>query len=401
MTGRTALTTQLSPSTGRASKKLTNSGSLSSPEFWFFWGSLALLILPSLPPLRKIESVSAWVKPYFYANYLELGFIKRGLVGTLFHVTALNKLASPSIIALFGHAAVTTALAFTIWRLAAKSFSSWRIRDRIPVYSFALLSPALFLRIGFDTARMDAWCLLITIATLYFLQNCTNPYRCAIIASGSIGIQMLIHDASILFYSPLIFALTLLKGESLPTWPRLRQFVCTAALPGLTAICLKAFGQYEAGQQALGEFLGGKHTELIGTMPMELTSSLADNHISAMPSFSLENYYGGNIAILAYYLLAVGLCLFFSRPSWWVGITVFSPLAVSVLAVDHVRFMGTSITAAALLAMYLAPTYRIEFNATTRRLAYIISGLFFTLGPLGIVAEDPLPLMRYIQWPAF
>ena len=174
-------------------------------ESIFLLLSFPLLFIPSIPPFRDIESVSTWIKGYYYINYLDLGFIKRGFVGTLFKVLHISDIVSPSILVILSHLFVATTVGIVFWKYAKESFLEWNNKDKCILYALFLSSPVLFVRLGYDTGRMDLWCLSITLITLFLIQiKDLNYLITSIILSLSITMQLLIHEASLLFYIPIM-----------------------------------------------------------------------------------------------------------------------------------------------------------------------------------------------------
>ena len=43
--------------------------------------SVFLMLISCLPPFRSLNSISSSLKGYYYVNYFDLGFIKRGFIG--------------------------------------------------------------------------------------------------------------------------------------------------------------------------------------------------------------------------------------------------------------------------------------------------------------------------------
>ena len=174
-------------------------------ENYYLLASLSVSLITCLPPFRSIQSISYWIKGYYYVNYFDLGFIKRGLVGTVLKITSLPLYLSPSFLVLSCHLFFLILLVFIFWNFAKKSFFDYKFKDKIFYYSMFLLSPVLFLRVGYDIGRMDLFLLIFTLLSIISIQNNYFPFFLnSLFISLCISIQLLIHDVSILFYSPLI-----------------------------------------------------------------------------------------------------------------------------------------------------------------------------------------------------
>ena len=65
--------------------------------------SIFLMLVTCLPPFRSLDSISSSLKGYYYVNYFELGFIKRGLIGSIYKILNLPNYFDPSILVLSSH----------------------------------------------------------------------------------------------------------------------------------------------------------------------------------------------------------------------------------------------------------------------------------------------------------
>ena len=59
-------------------------------EIYYCISSIFLILIVSVPPFRSLSSISASLKGYYYVNYFELGFIKRGLIGSIYKIFNLQ-----------------------------------------------------------------------------------------------------------------------------------------------------------------------------------------------------------------------------------------------------------------------------------------------------------------------
>ena len=61
-------------------------------EIYYFISSIFLILIVSVPPFRSLSSISASLKGYYYVNYFDLGFIKRGLIGSIYKLLHFQKI---------------------------------------------------------------------------------------------------------------------------------------------------------------------------------------------------------------------------------------------------------------------------------------------------------------------
>lgn len=364
-------------------------------ELYFFVLSLPLLILPSIPPFRSIDSVSTWIKGYYYINYIDLGFIKRGFVGTIIKLLHLSEVINPSSMVIVAHLIVSPIVGIIFWKYIKECFFLWDIKDKIIFYILFIFSPVLFVRLGYDTGRMDLWCLMITLITLFFVQlKKLNYFVSAIFLSFSIAIQLLIHEASLLFYTPLMCCLYVFKyPQSFIFY--IKKVLPIFSLPFIVAVMLMFFGRYNSTQTDLNIYLQGISNELTGSMPMELTWSLQENIQFAMSFLTPQRFLGGHFIVTSYYLFILSLTFYFVRLPLYFKLSSLSPLLLSFLACDSTRFVASSSICCFMLIVVSAKENLLYSPERFRFFIYFFAILFFTFGPWGISPSDPLPLLKY------
>ena len=364
-------------------------------EILFLLLSFPLLIIPSIPPFRDIQSVSTWIKGYYYINYLDLGFIKRGFIGSLFKVLRLSDITNPSLLVIFSHLIIASIVGLLFWKYAKEAFSEWKRKDKYIFYVLFTLSPVLFIRLGYDTGRMDLWCLMITLITLFLLQLKDFDYlNSAIILSFSITIQLLIHEASLLFYIPLMSCLYIYKFPNNFAF-YLKNVFPVFSIPLICSIMLLIFGRYDASQEELNLYLQNISNELAGSMPMELTWSLKENIQFAMSFLTLHRFLGGHLIVTSYYLLLLLFTFNFVKLPLYFKLSTLVPLSLSFLACDSTRFVASSSICCFLMILISAKEKLLYTPEKLRFLIYILSISFFICGPWGISPSDPLPLLKY------
>ena len=134
---------------------------------------------------------------------------------------------------------------------------------------------------------MDLYLLLISLLAIISIHTRLFPFTLnTFLVSISISIQLLIHDASILFYSPLIFSFYFFKySYSINT--HIKKILLIFCIPILIGLLLLIFGKYELGALQLEQYLSNISTELSGSMRMELTNSFRDNSLAGLNLLTL------------------------------------------------------------------------------------------------------------------
>ena len=364
-------------------------------EIYYFIASLSVSLISCLPPFRSIQSISYWIKGYYYVNYFDLGFIKRGLVGTIIKISNLSDYLSPSFLVLFCHIFFVVNFSIIFWIFTKDCFKNFKIRDKIFYYSFFLLSPVLFLRLGYDIGRMDLYLLLISLTAIISIQkNYFSFTKNSLLTSIFISIQLLIHDASILFYSPLIFSFYLYKYSYLIN-AHFKKIFLIFLIPIFVGTSLLIFGKYELGAVQLEQYLSNISPELSGSMRMELTNTFRENSQAGLNLLTLKGFLGGNYLVTTYYAFLVIILIKFVKLSNFLKLSVFTPLCVSFLAMDHTRYLAISAICCNLLFLISAGEFKLTTPQNFRFCFYIFFTAIFFLGPWGIISSDALPLLKH------
>ena len=149
-------------------------------------------------PRDLIVTVNQRTTQYFF-NYQDLGFIKRGLVGTLLH-------PFPALTTRLGLASVSGALLilFTVlfWRLFITSTASVAQQGRGVLALLCATMPGFFLRLGWDFGRFDVLDLIAALASFALIER-----SWWFLASIPAGFAILAHEDFALFALPLMVAL--------------------------------------------------------------------------------------------------------------------------------------------------------------------------------------------------
>tara|TARA_Y100000589_G_scaffold275936_1_gene270266 strand:- start:350 stop:1519 length:1170 start_codon:yes stop_codon:yes gene_type:complete len=364
-------------------------------ELFYSFGSIILMLFTCLPPFRSINSISASLKGYYYVNYFDLGFIKRGFVGTIFKLLNLPNYLSPSILTLSSHIFFLLCFGLIFWYFVYSSFQNWKIQQKFFFYTLFLLSPVLFIRLGYDIGRMDLICLNLSLLTLIFIQGSTFSYLFkGVILSFSTSIQLLIHEASLLLFIPLLFSIYIYKHSNLDNF-KLKKLIPIFFVPLLIGFMLLKFGRYQMGADELNSYLLNISQELETSMNMELIYTLKQNFDQGFSLLTFKSILGGSYLITTYYFFILFILFKFVRMPIFIKLSVFSPLLLSFIAMDHTRFAAASTVCANLVFIFSAKESKLNCPRKFKFVTYIFILFIFFLGPWGIGSYDPLPLIKH------
>ena len=367
-------------------------------EIIYFLGSIFLMLIACVPPFRSLDSISASQKGYYYANYFDLGFIKRGLIGTILKILHLPNYLSPPFLVLTLHIIFLISFSIIFWTLAKSCFIGWKIKDKITFYTLFTLSPVLFLRLGYDIGRMDLVCLLLTISTIMLLlKDSFSYFSKSIFITLSISAQLLIHEASLLYYSPLIIGLFVYKYKNLKNI-KFVKILSLYSIPIFIFFNILIFGRYELGREELNIYFTNISQELDTSMSVELIHTLKDSFEHAFPLLTLKSFFGGSYLITIYYFFILYVLFRFTRIPLFLKLTVFSPLLLSFIARDDTRFLAVSTICCNLLFLISANESKLNKPIFFGLLSNIFLIFIFLLGPWGIGPYDPLPLLKHYNF---
>lgn len=356
--------------------------------------SLLLMLITCLPPFRSLKSIGSSLKGYYYVNYFDLGFIKRGLIGSIYKILNLPDYFNPSILVLSSHIIFLILFSIIFWKYVKYSFYNFKLKDKVFFYTLFLLSPVLFIRLGYDIGRMDLICLVFSLLNIVIIQkDSLSFFKKGLFISITITIQLLIHEASLLMYTPLVLSLYFYKYPKLKLF-KSKKIILLFSLPLFVGLMLLIFGRYEMGSEELNLYLTNINEELDTSMAMELIYSLKQNFDVGFSRLSLYNLFGGNYFIITYYVFILWLIFKFSKLPLYLKTTLFAPLILSFIAMDHTRFLALSAVCGNLIFIISAKEMKLVLKRNFRFPIYIFLIAMFFLGPWGIGTYDPLPLIK-------
>tara|TARA_S200000501_G_C20672604_1_gene677021 strand:- start:274 stop:918 length:645 start_codon:yes stop_codon:yes gene_type:complete len=212
--------------------------------------------------------------------------------------------------------------------------------------------------------------------------------------SLSISIQIFIHEASILIYSPFLLGLYWFKFNS-NIRSKFQKLIPIFTVPILACLLIFLFGRYENGQTELNLYLKNINNELVGSLPMELTFTIKENINFALGQLTLGKLLGGSYLVTVYYFFIIFISFRSANLPIYLKSICFSPVLLSFIASDTTRFLALSAICTNLLILIAAREGKLIFKQDNRIIIYIFIFSMFILGPWGIGPNDPLPLLKH------
>lgn len=169
---------------------------------------------PLVIPLNRVglPATTALVKEWMYynvtflsANYVDVGFVRRGLGGTI------ARLLSPDANtgAFLFHLLSAVALILSFLHMGWRSFKTVSLQNTLFMMLFCVVSPQLFLGWGNDFARTD----MAVIACVVFAASALVADR-PIVAAMLLFVGAMAHETAIIFGVPLLFAVAIVKTDN-------------------------------------------------------------------------------------------------------------------------------------------------------------------------------------------
>jgi hypothetical protein len=203
-------------------------------------GIALLVAVLVLVGLKYLGTTSAWKLTHWLFSW-ELGFVKRGLVGTVVQAFSPGGIVTSETIVAISLIAVAGFLV-ALGVLAAPLFADAERRRSLAIGLVALLAPGVGYVVS-DLGRFDVLNLALCILTILAAQALGRfPYALLL---GVSGFALLIHEAALLLCLPLLFVAHLEVNGRLEAlagarqWPRLALL---AAPPAVLFVALAGFG---------------------------------------------------------------------------------------------------------------------------------------------------------------
>lgn len=344
-----------------------------------------LLAVATGRPLDFPFTVNLRTTQYFFC-YQELGFIRRGLVGTLLH-------PFPALTTRIGLALVTWAIlaafALQFWRFFLDCTAAIADRGRGILALLCAAMPAFFPRLGYDFGRFDPLDLVAGLAGIVCVLN-----RRWLIAAVVMALGLLVHEDFLLFEMPLIVALAYeeLQGSA----ERNRAAVQLLAVPLAATVAVMVFGRSRTDPAALLQQFAHNRAYL-AALPdgrpqtneiLVLTRTLADNFalnrrmfaeklaVLHLPLILLWFWFIFRYVVKFYRGNGLRLDLLFAA--------AFSPLLLGVVGFDYYRWVA--MTAVNLVVVMLLHCRRLAARGSTPQIVWDVNAKILAaslaLGPI-------------------
>jgi hypothetical protein len=305
--------------------------------------------------------IDHWMLLQYLVDYGDVGFVRRGLVGTLLP-------GDPALGATALVLAAATLPAVLVAAVMAPRLA--RLEDRTLAFAFAV-SPALFWQMGFDLGRFDALNMLVVLGIVLC------PWRWALMAAP---VMLLIHEAAAAIFLPVLFALHWQRfGLGAP------MMVAGTAVLGVTAALIGLSARPDAAM------IAALYPTAMAD-PWVISSSIEDNLSLAWRHFAEERsarqfwMLGPPLLYVAALVFVGARMLQQASGAWVVLAAALSPLLLPLVAVDYARWIalaGANVILVALLIGRQKPVVR------PPRAAVVVLAAAGAFGPMGILFGFP------------
>lgn len=168
---------------------------------------LVLMTMAQAGIAATIGSVKEWMYynvTFLSANYIDTGFVRRGLGGTIARLLSPD----PDTGAFLFHLLSTLALIASFLTLGWRAFRAVSLPNALFMMLFCVVSPQFFLGWGNDIARTD----MAVIAAILFAVVALDARR-PVVAAALLFVGAMAHETAIIFGLPLLFAVAMVKSD--------------------------------------------------------------------------------------------------------------------------------------------------------------------------------------------
>jgi len=329
----------------------------------------------------------------YYVSWVDFGFHRRGLVGTLLTESGLNSVFQNEY--LFAYFIYGILIAISYFLIVKVLISNEKLSsDNILIFC-VLFSPAIFLHFAYSSGNQDILLFILFLIAIFFTQSALG--LSLVVVSG-----LLVHELFV-FFLPCIFMLKFIANEKPKLWPDWR-IIRPAIAALVTILVIMVFGKINVSASTF-EFLMSKRIPIAAYQhPLwsgynELASSLQDNMNTGENMISHMWLYKYHLLIPSIYAVFIAW-----MPSWFmvsrrtVKITMFAvivfPLIASCVAADYYRWIAIS-ACLGLFSMILL----ISKNMLSVPKWTLVMLMFFSVfSPFGsAVLDRPFPMHQLLM----
>lgn len=326
---------------------------------------------------------------HYYVNYDDFGFIKRGLWGTTLHYLNLNNFMENTYIEyIIIYMAVSIAFIMMFWYFFSKKTPPILSIQDVYLALIAILSPSIFLHLGYAPGNFDVILMLIFIINIIIVER-GKIYTASLISAGAI----LVHEVYLLSFLPFLLWLLLEKYD-------LKTAIKFCIPPIISMSALLLWGKLAMTKE---DYIS--QLEKISPLLLkrdgyfELTSSISENINIGISSLSNpENWRLTPVAIVYTILIYLFLLRYIDRKKikyFYVGILAsIMPLSLSIVGNDVFRWLSFVVFN---LFIFMLIERKSDFSKPTKMdiVLVIIISLFVFLGPMGSVFNNrPFPIIQ-------
>ncbi len=332
---------------------------------WLVYAALAAERIGSLirDPSR-IETGRDWSITFYFANYVDHGFARRGLLGTVLR-PLVDRLDDPFLWILGIMAALNLVTTFVLIEMVARRLP--HREDRVDM--------AVFLRVAMVIGSGGVMQLMNEHGALDQVNYLLLILALALLARGRGGFAGLVAAAAILVHEAFaVFALPLLLSAALLGRDATRLAIGVAVPAGSAIIAVLLFGGSDAAQSiphGIGQVAWRR-----GLFETEDTWHLRD------------------LLLTLWYWVAIGAVL-----RWWwrdngrtaglYYLAALSPLALNLLGTDHPRWIGIGVVTALIAICHAGSAIGTRPARLTPARAALALILVLPFGPLGQAGLHP------------
>lgn len=321
------------------------------------------------------QLVGPWLLKQFYVNYVDFGFAKRALVGTLLYPI----FSAPVVDAATG-AAIATGLSLAIFAALILLFDRFHARPhRVEaaalgacVLAALLLSPAGLMEIAHDIGRYDALNMVLLLVAVALVLK-ARPRLAGLL----FGVAGLVHEA-VFFYGVGPLAVALFATRARPA------DMAACLLPGALALgAVGLWGNLDSAQLALLDARPGSGTTVWSRGVIEVPIALKAYEQSALAFYTLAPF-ALLLAVLRHN--HASLLRYFLPPA--------ATLLLFPLGFDYFRWASLGLFAVVLTLLIGSGRLNWRVPPSSPVLATLFLLYCLPLGPLG--TAHPLPFLELL-----
>ena len=367
----------------------------------YIWSTFSILI--SLPyililyfhKILKIRDMWSFHLSFHLLNYQDFGFVKRGLLGSIFkpfYFYLKNINLDLRLAILLTYISLLIIFIIIYWILAINSNTPKVTKLGL------LLAPATFQFLGFDSPRSSelVWLIIFGLWCLLFTQKSNLNYLESIISGFAVSLSLLTYEGSLIIIFPIIF-FNILFSLDKKTYEKRIAIILIFLVPViLTTFLVFKFGSFEEGSYVIRNILDKVDPKIPDTISEVIANDLIKDNRTRM--LDNVNWFSNNF-LFVFYFFSYLLCNFFELKNQFniknfiLSTSSFSGIFLCLVALDYSRYIALAML---VNSMHL---FILKRNQTWSNSKYWIIICFMGfLGPVGCAGMiNPFPLWKFIS----